>query len=302
MMDKNKEVKMEKEKSVVVVKTGDLVSNRTNAELLISQAIDAKCTVETMEKLLAMRRELKAERAKEDYNAALSRFQADCPTIKKTISVKEKTGGTRYKYAPLDEIIRQVKDLLRENGFSYTFDAKFEPAADEKKAGAQIITCTARHIGGHSETAEFRSPVDVSAYMSEVQKHGAAMTFAKRYAFCEVFGIMTGDDDTDGISQQNGGTAPKQRVSFPEGAKPLNPAKKPENKAKSPFVLNGKPSTRQHYIDTLDFNCKKHGIDISRMVEDSEVNKDFVDMSDAEVLKVGKFVFAEIKKLLKKND
>ena len=193
-----------KKEDAVAVASESMPTVKGDVDVLIARAIDKSVPVETIEKLLAMRRELKAERAKEDYNAALSRFQADCPTIKKTISVKEKTGGTRYKYAPLDEIIRQVKDLLRENGFSYTFDAKFEPAADEKKAGAQIITCTARHIGGHSETAEFRSPVDVSAYMSEVQKHGAAMTFAKRYAFCEVFGIMTGDDDTDGIAQQNG--------------------------------------------------------------------------------------------------
>jgi len=41
--------------------------------------------------------------------------------------------------------------------------------------------------------------------MSEVQKHGAAMTFAKRYAFCQVFGIMTGDEDTDGAGQNGNG-------------------------------------------------------------------------------------------------
>jgi len=167
----------------------------SEAEMLISKAIDKNVPVETMEKLLAMRRELKQEWAKEQYNKALAEFQAECPEIQKVIQVYDKYGKPRYKYAPLDEIIKQVKGLLKKHGFSYSFNARFED-------GAQIITCTARHISGHSETAEFRSPIDKDAYMTEIQKHGAAMTYAKRYAFCQVFGIMTTDEDTDGITPE----------------------------------------------------------------------------------------------------
>jgi hypothetical protein len=149
-----------------------------------------------------MRTQLKQEWAKEEYNRALSEFQARCPAIAKTKIVKDKHGDVRYKYAPLESIIEQVKDLLHASGFSYTFNAVYEREiiSDKgmKSGGAQIITCTARHIAGWSEVAEFRSPIDWDAYMSDVQKQGSAMTFAKRYAFCSVFGIMTGDEDDDG--------------------------------------------------------------------------------------------------------
>jgi hypothetical protein len=34
--------------------------------------------------------------------------------------------------------------------------------------------------------------------MTDQQKHGARVTFAKRYAFCNALGILTGDEDLDG--------------------------------------------------------------------------------------------------------
>ena len=34
--------------------------------------------------------------------------------------------------------------------------------------------------------------------MSAIQRRGSSNTYAKRYAFCNGFGIMTADEDTDG--------------------------------------------------------------------------------------------------------
>ena len=289
---------MKKESEVVENGSGtkELVTVSNPVELL-KLAVEQNLDVDKLEKLMELQERWDKRNAKKAFDTAMSEFQSECPTIKKTKNGGQTKGGkVAYKYAPLESIVEQVKDLIKAHGFSYGI----QTVMTEKTVK---VFCTVKHIAGHSEISDVELPLTTrTEIMSAPQVVAATVTFGKRYAFCNGFGIMTGDDDTDGISQQNGGTPPKERVSFPEGAKPLNPAKKPENKAKSPFVLNGKPSTRQHYIDTLDFNCKKHGIDISRMVEDSEVNKDFVDMSDAEVLKVGKFVFAEIKKLLKKND
>lgn len=162
-----------------------------SAEALIAKAIENKVDVATMERLLAMRRELKAEWAKEEYVKALAAFQAECPVIKKTKAVFEKDKKTvRYKYAPIDSIIEQVKGLLAKHGFSYTVDALNEP-------GFLGAACRVTHSAGHSEVSTFRVPVGTEAYMSDVQKYGARNTFAKRYAFTNAFGILTGDEDTD---------------------------------------------------------------------------------------------------------
>ena len=60
-----------------------IMAVRHDAEALIAKAIDKNVPVETMERLLAMRRELKAEWAKEEFDKAMSAFQSDCPIIKK---------------------------------------------------------------------------------------------------------------------------------------------------------------------------------------------------------------------------
>lgn len=160
-------------------------------ETLISQAIDKNLPVETMEKLLMMRKELRAEFAKEEFDAAMSKFQAECPTIEKTKDGPIIGGKAAYKYAPIEAIVEQVKNPLEKNGFSYSIQTNM--AADRVK-----VTCVVKHKLGHSETSDMEVPLgDKNKLMSAPQHTAAAMTYAKRYAFCNAFGIMTGDEDTD---------------------------------------------------------------------------------------------------------
>ncbi len=164
------------------------------AEVLIAQAIQKGLPVETMERLLAMRRELKAEWAKEQFDKAMAAFQGECPIIRKTKKVMNKDGrSVRYIYAPIDSIVEQVKDILGKNGLSYTIQVRND-------GKAMTVVCRVTHKTGHSENSEFEVPISSEDYMSDVQKFGARSTFAKRYAFCNAFGIMTGDDDDDAQS------------------------------------------------------------------------------------------------------
>lgn len=157
---------------------------------MLTQAVEKGASVETMERLLDMRRELKTEQAREAYYSALAGFQAECPIIQKTKEVKIK-GEVRYRYAPLESIIKQVGPLLQKHGFSYKF--KTIPGQNEVK-----ICCDAYHKDGYADDSCFSIPIDEGAFMSDAQKAGSASTFAKRYAFCNVFGISTGDEDNDG--------------------------------------------------------------------------------------------------------
>jgi len=185
-----------KEKKEVVITNTSIIEN------LISQAIKEKLPVETMEKFLLMRREVMAEQAKKAFDEAMSKFQGECPTIKKEKVVNDKNGKERYRYAALDSIISQIKSILSENGLSYSIRT-------ENLENMLNVVCVAKHILGHSESSAFSVPIGKEEYMSDVQKYGARLTFAKRYAFCNAFGIMTGDDDTDGNVDDNKDKAPK---------------------------------------------------------------------------------------------
>lgn len=164
-----------------------------NAENLISQAIASKADVGTMERLLAMRKTLKEEWAKEQFDKAMAAFQSECPVIKKTKTIKTKAGDDAYSYAPLESIVIQVKPLLEKHGFSYSIQTE----TGDKKVKA---TCLAKHKDGHSEPSSMEVPLgNKTQIMSDTQVTAAALTFAKRYAFCNVFGILTGDEDKEEV-------------------------------------------------------------------------------------------------------
>ena len=192
--------KGEKKGKVMVVKTKTIEvvpqqqSVVMNPEILMSEAIKNNASVETIERLLKMRRDLKAEYAKEQFDTAMANFQMDCPIVKKTKSVPLKGGGLAYKYAPIESIVSQVKKYLKKQGFSYMVKT-------ETKGKEVIAVCIAKHKDGHSEESSMTVPLGTKTQvMSDTQVVAAALTFAKRYAFCNAFGILTGDGDDDGKS------------------------------------------------------------------------------------------------------
>jgi len=178
------------------------------AEALISQAINKNVPVDVLERLLAFAKEIKAIKAKEEYDHAMAEFQSECPMIKKTKEVKTKSGIVAYRYAPIESIVEQVKDVLKKHGFSYS--TKMELLPDGVK-----VVCKVTHSSGHSEESPMQVPLgNKTDIMSQTQVVAAAQTFAKRYAFCNAFGILTGDEDTD---------AQDESKTKPVATKPVNP-------------------------------------------------------------------------------
>ncbi len=221
------------ETTSAVSKTGTeaVIAKSMPVETLLAQAIEKKLPVETIERFLVMRRELKAEWAKEQFDAAMSKLQGELPIISKDKKVdftsKRTNTRTTYAYAPIDSIIRQTRDVIARNGFSYTVTT--EQSADEMTA-----ICTVKHEAGHSEQTTFRVPLDKDAYMTGPQKVGAAMTFSKRYAFCNAFGIITGDEDNDAThiddkptkkSEETGGAEKDESIRY----EPVNDAPFPDD-------------------------------------------------------------------------
>lgn len=197
---------VEKKEVATHAKAGVRAISSVDPHSLIEKAISMgkDFPIESMERLLAMQREMKAEWAKEQYFTALAGFQHECPVIVKLKKVKgkpkdgEKEGKDRFGYAPIEDIIAsvnegvRVKDLLEKWGFSYTFKSK----QVEKKYTA---ICVAHHKDGHEEQTEFTVPTDFPEYMnmSGAQEQGASCTYADRYAFKNAFGIVTKGEDTD---------------------------------------------------------------------------------------------------------
>jgi len=178
-----------------VVLKGDEKQNEISQ--FIQQAITSKLPVETMERLFNLRKEVKAEIAKEEFVKAMAQFQRDCPIIEKKRKVKNRDGSLRYQYASMDDVIEQIKKPLSENGLSYSWDSVLEQSNGGQ--GHIKITCKLTHEFGYTETSTFAIPIEKSEYMTSPQSYATAQTYAKRYTLLNVLGIGTADEDTDAI-------------------------------------------------------------------------------------------------------
>lgn len=207
----------------VVAQNDKPEAQETNA--LLAMAVEKGANIDTLERLMALRKEMLAEKAKEEFNNAMALFQSECPIIEKRKEVTTNTGKVAYTYAPIEVIVEQVKVLLQKHGFRYMVSMQYDGITVK-------ATCKVVHAAGHEELSDFEVPLgNKTNVMSNSQVVAAASTFAKRYAFLNAFGIMTGDEDNDGANIVPADeVAPAAPAPQPTG-KPITVAQKTKVKA-----------------------------------------------------------------------
>lgn len=178
---------------------------------MMREAMQRGTKPDDMGKLYDLFERIEQRDAVKQFNAALHAFQLECPLIKKTSTAKiaTSTGAEfKYTYAELDEIVATIAPYLSKHGLSYTWDSDAS-----KKDGYITVTCTLRHVAGHSIPSSFTLPTENKSAMSPQQKIGAADTFARRRTLSNVLGLTTTDDEPE--------------------ARDTNPAKITEDQAKA---------------------------------------------------------------------
>lgn len=183
-------------------------TQRASVEAMIMQAIEKGMPVETMKEILAMRTALRAEWAKEQFDRAMADCQAELPIVGKSKMARdENKGKDLYRYAPLDAIVKETRDIITRHGFSYSFKSLNTP--DKVK-----VTCIVKHRDGHTEESDMETALSTKTQiMSAPQQIAATVTFNKRYAFVNAFGITTGgEDDESQIVENVEEPAPKEDV------------------------------------------------------------------------------------------
>lgn len=148
-------------------------------------ALNPDVDVAKMEKLLEMQERIIAKQAYHDYCASFAKMQAELP------EVVERKKAHNSKYAPLEDIIEQVKPILQKHGFAVSFKIK--------QNGNVTITAVLMHEGGHSESTEITLPNDTSGSKNVVQAIGSSTSYGKRYALCAILNIATRDEDDNAM-------------------------------------------------------------------------------------------------------
>lgn len=162
--------------------------------VLIDKAISSGIDPDKLGRLMDLQERWEKNRAAEAYGLAITRFQQKCPVVMKqnTAMIKARTGPDwSYKFASYDDIMGVIGPLLTEENINLGFSAT--------SPGPGLLEVTMRiRVGIHVEESKLTIPIPTNMLVSEPQKFGAALTFAKRYVLCAGFNIVLGDEDVDG--------------------------------------------------------------------------------------------------------
>jgi hypothetical protein len=160
-----------------------------NPSQLLALAVDKDLDIEKLGKLMELQRQWEADQNRKLFFSALADFQSRCPEIRKNKPVA--FNETKYQYAPLADIERQIKDLMKQCGLTKRWQTSEE--------GDRItVTCFITHVSGHCEITTMSAKADDSGKKNPIQARGSSITYMQRYTLIGALGIGTADNDIDG--------------------------------------------------------------------------------------------------------
>jgi hypothetical protein len=157
-------------------------------------AMDPNFDVAKLEKLLAVRDQWESGEARKAFNAAFADFKSEAVKIVKRTEIKD--GPLKGKFhANLFDVVDATTPHLSKHGLTISWKlTKDEPAWME-------VTCTLRHVGGHSESVSMGGAPDAGPGRNAIQARGSAKSYLERYTATAILGLAAQDADNDG----NGG-------------------------------------------------------------------------------------------------
>lgn len=166
--------------------------------LIERAARDPSVDIDKMERLFGMHERMKAKQAEEAYNASMAAAQSALVPVVKNRSNE----FTNSRYADLLAIADQALPVVYQNGFAVSVSECESPT---KRPGFIGAACEVAHSAGHSKRYVFDIPIDAAGSQGKVNKtpiqaYGSTLTYARRYAVCNIFNIAV--KDSDGNSQQ----------------------------------------------------------------------------------------------------
>lgn len=187
------EKKVEKDKQVAPVVRVPAVQSADGTALMKiieKAALDPAFDVAKLEHLLKVRDQWAATEARNAYNEAFAAFKSEAIVVVKNRGVTD--GPLKGKrYAELHSVVDAVTPLLSKYGLSHSWNVK-----SEKDNIA--VTCTLKHVLGHSESVTIDGPPDAGGAKNAIQARASTITYLERYTLKAVCGIAEAGDDNDG--------------------------------------------------------------------------------------------------------
>jgi len=167
------------------------VAAPANPMQMLAVAVQQGMPTETIRELMQLKREWEADEARKMFNEAFSAFKAEAIVIVKGTTIKD--GPLKgKKHANLFDVVEAVTPKLSVHGLTIAWKL----TKDEKDW--MEVTCTLRHVGGHSESVAMGAAPDLGPGRNAIQARGSAKSYLERYTATAILGLAAKDDDDDG--------------------------------------------------------------------------------------------------------
>lgn len=153
---------------------------------------------EQMTQMMDLQERWEKREAEKAYNAAFAAFKAEAVSIIKNREVKD--GPLRGKaYAELHAVVDAITPALSRNGLSASWRLT-QDARDWIE-----VTCTLKHVAGHSESVSMGGPPDAGGAKNAIQARASTVSYLERYTLKAICGVAESGQDDDGNA--HGGSA-----------------------------------------------------------------------------------------------
>lgn len=171
--------------------SAELATTPQNPMALLMGADLSKIDPDKLGQLLALQERWEDRQAEKQLAAALTAFQADCPSIMKT----RQNTHLKTAYAKLDDIMATIQPVLSKHGLSVSFDT---PSTKE----SLTAICYVMHSSGAKFSRQVTVPVDTNMRGANItQQLGSASSYAQRYALISALNLpVTDRKDDDGAT------------------------------------------------------------------------------------------------------
>lgn len=162
-----------------------------NPDALLHIAVQRGDGIEVLTKLMDLKDRYDAKIAEAAFNVAFAAFKAEAVVL---IRAKLITDGPLKgkKHAELSDAVNAATPALSKHGLSVSWRL----SKDERDW--MEVTCTVRHVGGHSESVSMGGAPDTGPGRNAIQARGSVKTYLERYTYTAILGLAAQDADDDG--------------------------------------------------------------------------------------------------------
>lgn len=165
-------------------------------QIINRAAADPNFDVAKLEHLLKVKKEWDADEARKAFSVAFAAFKGEIIVVLKNRGVTD--GPLKGKrYAELFSVVNAVTPALSKHGLS----ASWRLSKDEKDWIE--VTCTVKHVLGHSESVSMGGPADTGGAKSPIQARASTITYLERYTLKAICGVAEQGDDNDGANAKD---------------------------------------------------------------------------------------------------